>query len=547
MTFVTATDRAVFAPGGRALRDYQVEAVDAVTTAHATGTLRPAVVLPTGTGKSTVIARLALETMRRGQRAVLMAHRGELMDQLRDSVHAVAGESGLVGIVQADRDEVDKPILAAMVQTIRQAHRLERLENVGLVVVDEAHRAAADSYQTVLAGLGCFSHTPAAGFTATLSRGDDRNLADTWEEVVFSRSIRWAIDAGHLVEPRGKAIVLEDLDLDTVKRTGGDFQDGDLGELIGAHAAAIAETWRNHAADRKTMVFVPSVESAYEVAAALEDAGATPAVVVGTTPRHERDVIYAAFRDGELNVLVSVAVLTEGFDEPSVDCVLMARPTGLHHIYIQAAGRGLRPSPTTGKTDCLILDVVGVSHRFPLTTLEDLDPDVEYTRAKPNGDEIVEEEEPIGDGPGEDKAVRHRVDLVDVDLFRVDEDYRWLRTHRGTRFRPYDGKVAFVWPAGEDVDGEPLYVPGVIRAVKPYAPAKALSDVPLRLEDAKAAVATIAEFEYWRALSRPRGGRPSQALLNRARRLGIPRPERFTAPALSDATNIVVASALLDR
>lgn len=535
---------------GRELRPYQHEAVREVELAHRTGIVRPAVVLPTGAGKSTVAAALAYRTVERGERVVMMAHRGELLTQLADSYAAVSGQSDRTGIVQANVNEVDRPVIVATVQTLHKDERLRSVRDapggrIGLVIVDEAHRAAADTYLRVLGGLGCFERTPALGLTATLSRGDDRQLGEVWEEVRYRKSIRWAIDEGYLVEPHGKSVVIEEMDLSGVKRSGGDFQDGDLGELIGAHADAIATAWKTHAPDRQTMVFVPSVDSAYEVNDALRAKGANAAVVVGHTPRDEREAIYQAFRDGHLNVMVSVAVLTEGFDMPSVNCVMMARPTGLHHVYVQAAGRGLRPSPTTGKTDCLILDVVGVSRRFPLTTLEDLGtgagPNVKVT---PEGD-LLDEEELEAEGVLPPKPLRNEVELDDVDLFRLSPTM-WLHTHRGTRFIPLREHVVFLWNVGPE-----LYVPGVIRSKAPWTAAVKLADA-LPLEEAKMLAETLT-MDYDRSMAskgsswRRDGMRPSAGQIRYAARMGVPNPETFTRGALSNAMEVLLASKLLDR
>lgn len=542
-------------PNGRELRPYQVEAVEAVQYAHRSHTAqRAAVVLPTGAGKSSVIGRLALDNVRRtGTRTLMLAHRGELLDQMADSVRVVAGDRRdefAVGIVQAGRNEVDRPIVAGTVQTVFRDHRLSQLENVGLVLIDECHRSSADSYQAVLAGLGCFvpGGTPAAGFTATLSRGDDRRLGDTWDEVVYRKTIRWAIDAGYLVEPHGKTVVVPGLDLDSIKRQGGDIAEGELGEVIGAHAADIAKVWALHAAERRTMVFVPTVESAYQVAFELFEAGAVPEVVVGATPRIERDSIYERFRGGEVNVLVSVAVLTEGFDMPSVDCVLMARPTTMHHVYVQAVGRGLRPSP--GKTDCLVLDVTGVSRRFALTTLVDLGLDSAVEHVNVEG-ETIEDEELAEDEGGElpPAPLREVEDLVDVDLFGA-SPLRWRRTSAGTLFVRVDNdRAAFLWHVGAE-----LYRPGVIRTRRPYTVAEPLGGIveAVEVDVAKAAVESFIRREGDPVVSEANRGwlrkthGPTENQIRLARNAGIANPEVFTRGALADAIDVAVVSHLID-
>ena len=529
----------------RVLRSYQTDAVAAVHDAHRSGTLRPAVVMPTGTGKSSVIGKLAVDHYRdTGRRTVLLAHRGELIDQLVENVAAVSGTTTLTGVVQADRNEVHAPIISATVQTLSRPHRLGQVDNVGLVIVDEAHRAVADTYLQVLGGLGCFTTTPAVGFTATLSRGDDKVLGSVWNEVVFQRTTRWAIDEGYLVPPVGKSVVLDGMDLSSVSRSGGDFQDGALGDVIGAHSESIVTAWRTHGQGRATLAFTPSVSSAEELDAAFRAAGVRSAVVVGETPRAAREEIYDRFRRRDLDVIVSVAVLTEGFDMPHTECVLMARPTSLAHIYVQAVGRGLRPSP--GKTDCLVLDVVGVSRRFPLTTISDLGTDARTAYVRADSEDEVDESELVEGGVLPPPRLRHVEELEDVDLFRLSETV-WLHTNGGVRFVPAGEEVVFLWPMGDET-----YLPGRTRSKRPFTAATPMSDHPLDLDTAAALAEAYAleadptlarRTATWRSRRQP----PTPAQVKFAERMGVPNPEMFTKAALSDAITTSMASAVIDR
>lgn len=534
------------------LRRYQIEAADAVDQAHAKGIIRPAVVLPTGTGKTTVIAELVRRADAAGMRTVTLAHRTEIVDQIADRLKAHVGPK--VGIIAGSRIRPGKHTVA-MVQTLRNVKRIEQLGAVGRVIVDECHHATAASYQTVLTALGSFDQTPAVGFTATMSRGDSARLGDTWDDVAYSKTIAWAISEGYLCTARGKAVVLSDLDLSTVRSTAGDYRDGELGEVIAAESPAIVRAWITHGEGRKTMAFVPTVEAANELADAFKQKGITNDIVIGTTPASERKQVYRRFENGHTQILISVSVLTEGFDMPAVSCVLMARPTKLAHVYVQAVGRGLRPAP--GKTDCLVLDVVGVSRLHTLTTLTDLGTDAQYERVSADGDLLDDE---VIDALGlEDQMTRMQgVEKIDdVDLFRS-SDRIWLRTHGGVRFIPAGTHTIFLWPVYL-ADDEIFHI-GVISNRGPAVGGFVLPDMSLGwlassmtlpLEDARAIAEQFANDwsdsasshgSPWRQGNR----KPTDTQMTMARSLGIAAPEIYNKARLADEISIAIASSRLD-
>lgn len=536
----------------RQLRPYQVEAVEAVRAQHANGTTRTAVVLPTGTGKTSVIAQLCIDTAAAGRRAVVIAHRSELLGQVQKSVDAFESELPWMrtGIVQASQNDVAAPIVAGMVQTLVSPGRAEQLNmgaGVGLIVVDECHRSAANSYQSVLGRLGAFDGVPTVGFTATLSRGDTKALGDTWESVAYTKSVKWFIERDFLVMPHGKSVVVDGMDLSGVSTSKGDYAEGELGEVVATYAGDIARAWKTYASDRKTMVFVPSVEAAEEVGIALMNEGAHAAIVTGANTREQRDAIYHNFHTGVVNTLVSVNVLTEGFDEPTVDCVLMARPTKLAHVYIQCVGRGLRPSPDTGKKDCLVLDVVGVARMHSLALLPDLGIGGDYESVGVNGpmpDELAE----AVDKEEKAASIRTVEALDDVDLFAQSQNL-WLHTRKGVRFIPAGEEVVFLWPSEE---GEELHRVGHIN-VKLGARVGGFMDNGMSMDLATAR--TVAE-EYAvlhgatlskRNASWRRGNtQPSEAQVRFATSLRIPDAQLYNKAALSDQINIALASRKLD-
>jgi superfamily II DNA or RNA helicase len=381
----------------RALRDYQADAVDAIDDAWAGGVLRPAIVMATGLGKTDVIAHVAATRVRAGRRVLVLAHRLELLRQIteRARMHLPEASHSVAGIVAGELDQRNRPVVAAMVPTLRSAKRRARFEPFGpgdLVVVDECHHAGAKSYVDVLEHFGCFdesSEVSALGVTATMYQSGKsyRGLSEVWEKVVYDRGIGWAIDRRWLVPPHGLAVVADHLDLGKVKTRAGDWSEEQVGEMVAQDADQIADAWCEHAENRITVGFFPTKESVEAQRAAFERRGISCEVVLGTTTAAQRgDVasgtgIYGRLARGETRVMLGLMVPTEGWDCPPVSCVLMARPTKIEGLYQQCVGRGLRLSP--GKRDCLVLDVVGVTRAASLRTLKDLYPGAEYAETKP--------------------------------------------------------------------------------------------------------------------------------------------------------------------
>jgi ATP-dependent helicase IRC3 len=344
------------------LRPYQEEAVAAIEGALDRGVKRSLVALPTGTGKTPVACELI---RRRGGTALVLAHRDELLGQAEDKMQLVAPELAMsLGRVQAERDDTHAPIVFASVQTLASERRLARLPtDYDTVIVDECHHATAPTYRRILDHInaGCV-----AGFTATPERHDKSRLRDVFEEIVYARSLLQMIEDGYLCNLTGLRVELEDLDLSDVKVSRGDYQADDLGRALDeAHAPEhTAACLLEHAPERKSLVFVPTVELAHKTAAAINAAGIPAAALDGTTPKDERREILAKLRSGEVRVVVNVDVLTEGFDEPSVDCIAIGSPTRSRIAYVQRVGRGTRTHP-----GCLVLDLVGVSDDLKLQSL----------------------------------------------------------------------------------------------------------------------------------------------------------------------------------
>src|SRR5712671_5487294 len=347
-------------------RPYQYEAVAALLAATARGLHRPLLVLPTGTGKTIIFALLV---QRRGGRALILAHRDELIQQALDKLHLVDPTLPL-GIVQAAHDELTAPTVVASVQTLSRRPRLTRLvPDFQTIVIDEAHHASAPTYRRILEY--CHAWHPegplVVGVTATPERGDRHSLRPVFDRIVYQKTLLEMMQAGYLVDLRALQVLLQ-ADFGALRTQHGDFVDAELETLLlAANAPAqVLAAFQSHAADRKALLFTPTVALAYAMAATFCAAGIAAEALDGTTPLATRRAILQRLHTGATRVVANCAVLTEGFDEPSVDCIIIARPTQSAPLYQQMLGRGTRTYP--GKTDCLVLDVVGVSTRHTLHT-----------------------------------------------------------------------------------------------------------------------------------------------------------------------------------
>jgi DNA repair protein RadD len=345
-----------------ALRAYQREAVDAVARAMARPEAAPLVVLPTGSGKSLVIADICLRIRERRprDRTLLLSHVKELIDQGQRHIERRCRER--VGVMCGGLGEHDasQPITAATIQTA--ARRVEELRPIDWVIVDEAHRVPMGGdgqYRTLLDALGA----RVIGLTATPYRLDGGVLTDgdVFTEIAYTAPVHRLIEEGWLSplvtrsDPAGRQR------LDGVCVVRGDYDRAAASDLMQAVAAETAAdiAMRARATGRQSiLVFAAGIDHALLLAAELDREGLGPECVFGETPTADRDRIVAGFRAGEIRTLVNISVLTTGFDAPGVDLVALCRPTLSAGLYVQMVGRGLRLAP--GKSDCLVLDYAGL-------------------------------------------------------------------------------------------------------------------------------------------------------------------------------------------
>ena len=534
-------------------RDYQREAHEAVRKAWAGGMQRPATVLPTGAGKTVVIATVAEEEVRESYstRVLVLAHRDELIRQAASKIRSVAPHLR-VGIVKAGEDQVGAPIVVGSVQTLVHERRRARLRGVGLVIVDECHHATSPSYRTVLDHYGCFTDggARALGFTATMSRGDGVGLGEVWEQVVYERDISYMITRGFLVKPRGIHVRVDDLDLSTVRKTAGDYSEGQLGEALAASMAPerIVDAYREHALGRPTLCFVPTVDFAHLMVERFSTAGIKARVVFGAQPTEERRRSLRDFSAGKVSVLVNCMVLTEGTDLPLASCVIVSRPTTHAGLYVQMVGRVLRTFP--GKLDALVLDVVGASKRHALAGLVDL---IGERDAYPDErDEPLERPElPEPEDEPERGGYRDRAWLdgfliaEEVDLFHG-QRVRWQRTYAGHWFVGTRQRYIAVVPALSGSGAWDVISADIKREGESDWVTREIDDLGYAMAHAESVVST-AERGIAKRNATWRKGPASQAQKDELRRHGAILPEGALAGEASDVISIIKASARLDH
>ena len=344
------------------LRPYQQEAVDAILSARRKGLTRLAICLPTGAGKTVIFSHLASLARRR---VLVLAHREELLTQAQTKLQSILGESSLVEIERASQHaSAHAKVVVASLRSLR-AERLERLikqENFGLIIYDECHHAVAEDNQRVLRELGVFDDDfigTLVGFTATTRRGDGIGLEEVFQEIVYHRNLQAMITDGYLVPLRGYRISTSTSLADCAER--GEFPLDELEEKIDIQErnGLVARSIQELARDRRTICFCVTVRHAENLADTLRGCGVPAAVIHGELKSDERAKLLRDFREGTLQVLTNVGVLTEGFDDPEVSCIAMARPTRSETLYVQCVGRGMRLFD--GKKDCLVLDFVDLS------------------------------------------------------------------------------------------------------------------------------------------------------------------------------------------
>lgn len=514
------------------LRPYQEDAVGAVVAGRGRGLRRMLIAVATGGGKTHIATHLI---RRFGMRAVFLVHRDELVRQSVAAIERI--NPGLtIGVCKAERDELGADVIVASAQTLGGLRRLERLHAaVGgdvLFISDECHHDPSPTRRRIIETLD-----PAVlvGLTATPNRADGVGLGGIYEEIVYRLDMLTLIAMNKLAPLRGLRIETE-TELDGVHTRAGEFAEDELANAVDnpGRNRLIVESWRRHAGDRRrTVVFCVNVAHARHVAEAFREDGVEAEVILGNTPADERLAILDRFHRGLVPVLVNVNVLTEGYDEPAIDCVLMCRPTKSHSLYVQAVGRAARLSPETGKRDALVIDFVDNSTRHSLITLPSL-----------AGAEEVE----VKRGAGGSEADRAQGEIVD--LLELAQRKQRVRERAAIAVNLF-GASPYVWrtvggyhmaraAAGgyltlvEEGDG---YVPARLTRDDRGPALERLFDRPLDMETAMSiAESMVGESPltrrdaHWRQASAP----PTPRQVELASRLGIAIPPGVSKVQLSE-------------
>ena len=342
------------------LRPYQTAAKEAIQNQWGSGVQKTLLVLPTGTGKTIVFSKLAEDCVREGERVLILAHRGELLDQAADKM---AQATGLGCAVEKAEDTCLGSwfrVVVGSVQSMMRENRLRRFASdyFHTIIVDEAHHAISDSYQRVLKH---FAQSKVLGVTATPDRGDMRNLGQYFESLAYEYTLPKAIKDGYLCPIKAQTIPLK-LDLSGVSQQAGDFRASDLGTALDPYLYQIAEEMAKVCFGRKTVVFLPLIKTSQKFRDILEFKGFSAAEVNGESK--DRAEILADFEAGRYDVLCNSMLLTEGWDCPPVDCIVPLRPTKIRSLYCQMVGRGTRLFP--GKDNLLLLDFLWHTERHEL-------------------------------------------------------------------------------------------------------------------------------------------------------------------------------------
>lgn len=342
------------------LRPYQQEAKDSIFQEWEKGIRNTLLVLPTGCGKTIVFAKVTEDCVRNGDRVLILAHRGELLEQAADKI---AKSTGLGCATEKAEESCLGSwfrVTIGSVQSLMRETRLSRFpeDYFDTIIIDEAHHCISDSYQRVL------KHFPEAkvlGVTATPDRGDMRNLGQVFESLAYEYTLPKAIKEGYLSSIKAVTIPLR-VDLTGVGVQSGDFKAGDLGTALDPYLEGIAEEMEKYCRDKKTVVFLPLVKTSQKFRDILNEHGFRAAEVNGESA--DRTEVLEDYAAGKYNVLCNSMLLTEGWDCPDVDCIVVLRPTKVRSLYCQMVGRGTRIAP--GKEHLLLLDFLWHTERHEL-------------------------------------------------------------------------------------------------------------------------------------------------------------------------------------
>lgn len=388
------------------LRDYQEQAVEAVFAEWANGRPKTLLVCPTGTGKTVIFSEIVRRIVAAGKRVLVLAHREELLNQAAEKIETLTG--CMTALEKGTQTSLHSmaPITIASVQTLSRESRLQAFEpdHFDTVIIDEAHHALSPTYRRIID----YFQAKYLGVTATPDRGDKKKLGEIFDSLAFEYSTITAINQGYLVPIIAKQIPLK-IDISQVGRSGGDYAAGDSGHAIEPYLSEIAREVKPLCPDRKIVMFLPLIDTSRKMVKALQDIGIAAAEVNGESA--DRAEIIRDFERGKYSVLCNAMLLTEGWDCPAVDCIVILRPTKIRSLYVQMVGRGTRPAPN--KKDLLLLDFLWQSGRMELCRPADIVADKEEKLAR-----ITQK---LTDADGEQLDLLELADEVDRDIVKERE------------------------------------------------------------------------------------------------------------------------------
>ncbi len=342
------------------LRPYQEHAERAVFDEWDAGRNRTLLVLPTGTGKTIVFSKITEECVKRGERVLILAHRAELLSQAADKIYKTTGLRCAVEKAESSCLDSFYRIVVGSVQTLMRRQRLEQFDRdyFDTIIIDEAHHCLSQSYMNIIE---YFSGAKLLGVTATPDRGDRQNLGKVFDSLAFEYTLPKAIKEGYLCPIKAQTIPLK-IDISEVGVQAGDFKAADIDTALEPYLFKIADEMADLCKNRKTVAFLPLVNTSQKFADILNMMGFKAAEVHGTSS--DRAEVLRDFANGKYNVLCNSMLLTEGWDCPDVDCIIVLRPTKVRSLYCQMVGRGTRTAP--GKTDLLLPDFLWNTERHEL-------------------------------------------------------------------------------------------------------------------------------------------------------------------------------------
>lgn len=345
--------------GAMALRPYQEEAKTEIFKQWESVD-RTLLVLPTGTGKTIVFAKVAEEAVRRGSKVLILAHRGELLQQAADKIHKTTGLGCAVEKAEESCLGSWYRVTVGSVQSLARPKRLEQFDKdyFKTIIIDEAHHSTSDTYKRVLEH---FNGAKVLGVTATPDRGDMRNLGEIFQTLAYEYTLPKAIKDKYLCPIKAMTLPLS-IDIKSVAMSNGDFNVNDIGNALDPYLDGIADEMAKYCMNRKTVVFLPLVKTSQKFRNVLIERGFKAAEVNGESK--DREQILKDFDSGKYNVLCNSMLLTEGWDCPSVDTIVVLRPTKMRGLYSQMVGRGTRLCE--GKDHLLLLDFLWMTERHDL-------------------------------------------------------------------------------------------------------------------------------------------------------------------------------------